>query len=72
MVDELLHRGDIHDESGLHPTTNCGRKHRSCDANDPVHKADSNDDLSLFLDMPDLEGLEFLLDEIEDQIAPLA
>lgn len=24
------------------------------------------------LEAPDLEGLEFLLDEIEDQIAPLA
>lgn len=24
------------------------------------------------LEVPDLEGLEFLLDEIEDQIAPLA
>ena len=29
-------------------------------------------DASPLLEMPDLQDLEFLLDEIEDQIAPLA
>ena len=36
------------------------------------HMPQEASDTSLVFEMPDLEGLEFLLDEIEDQIAPLA
>ena len=37
----------------------------------PVPSESTQQDEAL-LDIPDLESLEFLLDEIEDQIAPLA
>ena len=39
---------------------------------EPVPVPESASPDAALLEAPDLEGLEFLLDEIEDQIAPLA